>query len=228
MVGIIGAMSIETDALIEKMQERKVDAVGEYSFYHGKICGKDAVVCRCGVGKVAASSAAVLMAYLFNPKAIINIGVAGGVKPLKQGDIVVAEHSVQHDYDGVADGLELGQVHGYNSPYFECDRGIVGQICQVLDRNGYAYKTGTMATGDCFVSNKDKAKYIAQTFGAISFDMETAAINQVCQMQGIRFCAMRAISDNGDDTAVKSFYEFLTEASQKSIDVITEFIATFA
>ena len=227
MVGIIGAMSVEVDALTEKIQDKKVERVGEYVFYQGKICGKEVVVCRCGVGKVASASVASLMIYLYNPKAIINIGVAGGVKPLQQGDVVVAEHTVQHDYDGVADGLALGQVHGFSSPYFDCDHGIVGQLCRVLDQKGYAYKTGTMASGDCFVSDNQKAKAIAQTFGAISFDMESAAINQVCQTQGVSFTAMRAISDNGDDDAVKSFYEFLTEACARSTDVITEFIATF-
>ena len=84
-----------------------------------------------------------------------------------------------------------------------------------------------MATGDCFVSDNEKSSKIAKTFGAISFDMESAAINQVCQTQGVSFTAMRAISDNGDDEAVKSFYEFLTEACARSTEVITEFIATF-
>ena len=44
---------------------------------------------------------------------------------------------------------------------------------------------------------------------------------------GVGFTALRAVSDNGDDAAVKSFYEFVDEASSKSIEVISEFIASF-
>ena len=57
--------------------------------------------------------------------------------------------------------------------------------------------------------------------------MESAAINQVCAFQGTGFVSVRAISDNGDDGAVKSFYEFVSEASAKAIEVIKEYIASF-
>lgn len=52
--------------------------------------------------------------------------------------------------------------------------------------------------------------------------MESAAINQVCAVQNVGFTSLRAISDNGDDGAVKSFYEFVEDAAAKAIDAVTE------
>lgn len=227
MIGIIGAMDIETKGLIDLMSEPKYTAIGSYEFVRGKIRGKETVVCRCGIGKVFSATAAVLMLSRFELSAIVNIGVAGGAKPLKQGDLVIAERTVQHDYDATADGLEKGRVHGFDSPFFDCDRALVGQLSEIISRLGYNYKVGTVASGDCFVGSKTKSEEISREFGAIAYDMESAAINQVCCYQGVGFVSLRAISDNGDDEAITSFYDFVTEASEKSIDVITEYIASF-
>lgn len=227
MFGIIGAMDIETEGLIAKLTDKKDVVIGAYKFVRGKLCGKEIVVCKCGIGKVFSSTAAALMITNFEVTDIINIGVAGGVKPLRQGDIVISERTVQHDYDATADGLPMGQVHGFDSPYFGCDRAVVGELCEIITRLGYRYKVGTIASGDCFVSDNAKSAAIARKFDAVAFDMESAAINQVCAVQEVGFTSLRAISDNGDDSAVKSFYEFVTEAAAKSIEIITEFIASF-
>ena len=157
MIGIIGAMSIEIDGLVAIMDERKTISCGIYNYEVGKIFGKEVVVCRCGIGKVFSSTATALMIEKFAPVAIINIGVAGGAKPLCQGDIVVSKRTVQHDYDGTADGLKLGQVHGFDSQYFYCDENLVNSISKVIDEFGYSYIVGTVATGDCFVSDNAKS-----------------------------------------------------------------------
>ncbi len=227
MIGIIGAMEIETNGLVAKLDNVVNESMGGYTFTKGVYDGKDVVVCRCGIGKVFSSTAAVLMIERYLPDCIINIGVAGGAKPLVQGDVVVANKTVQHDYDAVADGLELGQVHGFSSPYFDCDVTLVDKLSTALERTGNKFIKGVIASGDCFVSSAEKSTSIAKRFGAVAFDMESAAINQVCQIQSVPFCSMRAISDNADNEAVKSFYEFVTEASEKAISAVCKFISIF-
>lgn len=227
MIGIIGAMEIETNGLIAKMTDTVSHSFGEYKYTVGKLNGKDLVVCRCGIGKVFSSTASVLMIHEFKPSVIINIGVAGGAKPLKQGDVVVANKTVQHDCDSTADGLQLGQVNGFDSPYFDCDADIVSKLDAVLTNLGHDHCVGTIASGDCFVNSKEKSSFIINNFGASAFDMESAAIHQVCKVQNVPFCSMRAISDNGDDEALKSFYQFAIEAAEKAINVICEFVTSF-
>lgn len=228
MLGIIGAMEVETSGIVEAMEcIENVDA-GGYRFVVGLLCGKRIVVSRCGIGKVFSSTAAALMIDKFGVSEIINIGVAGGAKPLRQGDVVIGERCVQHDYDATADGCELGQVHGFTSPYFMCDIGIVNRLETVMRSLGYTYSKGTIASGDCFVSDAKKSANISKCFGAIVYDMESAAIAQVCAFQGVAFCSMRAISDNGDDDAIDSFYDFVSKAAARSIDVITAYVRKFA
>lgn len=166
MLGIIGAMEIETDGLIAKMSECKINELGGYKFVKGKLRGKDVAVCRCGIGKVFSSTAAALMISAYEIDGIINIGVAGGMKPLKQGELVIAERTVQHDFDSTADGLEKGCVPGFDSPYFNCDRALVGQLSEIISRLGYRYKVGTVASGDLFVGSKSKSEEISRQFGA--------------------------------------------------------------
>ena len=53
--------------------------------------------------------------------------------------------------------------------------------------------------------------------------MESAAIAQVCALYKVPYLAMRAISDNGDEKAVESFYEFLHRAANNNARAINEF-----
>lgn len=224
MLGIIGAMKIETDSLIAEMNNVEKVNAGAFVFSQGEIYGKKVVVCECGIGKVFSASATALMIEKFGVSELINVGVAGGKKPLSQGDVVIAEKTVQHDYDATPDGLPLGQVHGFDSPYFNCDNGLVSRLDAIMNDMKIRHKIGVVASGDCFVSSKEKASAISERFGAIAYDMESAAINQICEVQKVKFVSLRAISDNGDDEAVKSFYEFVTAAAKTSIDVLRRLI----
>ena len=58
-------------------------------------------------------------------------------------------------------------------------------------------------------------------FNAIAVDMETAAINHVCALNHVDFCAIRAISDKGSK---KEFREFLQEALNSINKIIFEFL----
>ena len=225
MIGIIGAMKIETDGLISALSNKQEFAYKSYRMVKGVLFGRDVVVCECGIGKVNSSTATMLMKQVFDVDTVINIGVAGGYKTLKQGDIVIATNTVEHDYDARPDGLEIGQVHGFSSPYLDCDSEIVQKLSNIANEKGYSFKVGTVVSGDQFIASNDKSEYLTKTFGALAYDMESGAINHVCKLLGIKFTAIRAISDNGNDDAIDSFYTFVEKASKKSIDLVSEFIA---
>ena len=226
MIGIIGAMSIEIDEIVNKLTEKNEYSYKTYNFVSGKLCGKDVVVCKCGIGKVNASTATMLMKVKYDVDVLINIGVAGGYKTLKQGDIVISSKTVEHDYDGTPDGLTLGQVHGFDSPFLDCDEELVSSLHKIACERGYSTVVGAVATGDQFIASNVKSSLITQTFGAVAYDMESGAINHTCKNLGIRFVAIRAISDNGNDEAIESFYEFVTKAALKSEDLVCSYISS--
>lgn len=224
MLGIIGAMKIEIDGIKELMTQQEEFVFEKYILTKGKLYGQDVVACECGIGKVNSSTAAMLMKAKFDVDSIINLGVAGGYKTLSQGDTVISDKTVEHDYNATPDGLEEGQVHGFDSPYLDCDEKMVNTFCAIAKEKGYSFVKGTVASGDQFIASNEKSEYLTKTFGALAYDMESGAINHVCKLLGVRFVAIRSISDNGNDVAIDSFYTFVEKASKKSIDLVCSYV----
>ena len=48
-IGIIGAMELEVEKLIDAMTEKEEVSFGKRLFYKGKLNGKNIVIARCGV-----------------------------------------------------------------------------------------------------------------------------------------------------------------------------------
>ena len=224
MIGIIGAMSIEIDGIVERMTDKSTFEYKGIVFTEGNLCSEKIVACKCGIGKVNASMATMLMSVKYNVETVINIGVAGGCKDIKQGDIVISKNTVEHDYDATPDGLVVGQVHGFDSPYIDCDGDIVAKLSQIASKRGYLHYVGTVATGDQFIASNQKSAQITANFGALAYDMESGAINHVCKNLGIKFVAIRAISDNGNDDAIDDFYTFVTKAAKVSEDLVCSYL----
>jgi len=225
MLGIIGAMKVETDKLISALANKKTTTVANADFVEGTLHGKPVVVCQCGIGKVNSALMAAVMHSIFKVTAIINIGVAGGVaKDIKQGDIVIADKVGQHDYDLTVFGNALGQIDGFKEVFFACDKPIADKLSATAKKSGYKYHLGPIVSGDQFIHDTKFANNLNTNFGAIACDMESGAIGHVCQLLGVPFAIMRAISDEGDDTAVTDYDRFLEEASERSFAVIASYL----
>ena len=97
-IGIIGAMSVEVDTLIAKLENRREETVGSIKFNTGSLYGKNVVVAKCGVGKVFAAICAEAMIIKYNPTLIVNTGVGGALaSDLRPTDTVFAESLVQNN-----------------------------------------------------------------------------------------------------------------------------------
>ena len=79
MTGLIGAMDAEVDEILAGMTEDRSETVSGITYHIGRIGGKDCVVAKCGVGKVAAAVCAQTMILKYAPSAVINVGIAGGI-----------------------------------------------------------------------------------------------------------------------------------------------------
>jgi len=114
--GIIGAMDSEIALLTSEMTDLQIQTVAGLTFYSGTLSSSQAVVVKCGVGKVNAAACAQSLIDRYAVDAVINVGVAGGVSSkLKVLDVVVGTALVQHDFDlrpfGYTKGY-LGQEYG--------------------------------------------------------------------------------------------------------------------
>ena len=108
-IGIIGAMDNEIELLKNSMEIRMMESIAGMTYYCGTLCGKEAVLVRCGVGKVNAAICAQLLITHFGVGRIINTGVAGSLdREINIGDLVVSTDAVQHDMDLRTDYLKGG------------------------------------------------------------------------------------------------------------------------
>lgn len=225
MIGIIGAMDIEVEsikAMLASVSEEKVSGV---NFVRGKFGAESVVVAKCGVGKVFAALCAEAMILKYNPSVIINVGVAGCLdKSLKIGDIVIADSVVQHDMDTSPLGDPIGLLSDINIVKIPSDEKTCALLEESVGAAGIKYSVGTIASGDQFVADDAKKRFITDNFGALSCEMEGAAIGHVCYVNNVSFGVLRAMSDGADDGADMDFPTFTKMAAENSTRVIKEFL----
>lgn len=222
MIGIIGAMSIEVETLKERMKDCTTEKIAGISFVHGILNGVECVAAHSSPGKVNAAVCTQILILKYQPTAIINTGVAGGIGAnIHVGDLVVSSAVVQHDIDTTAVGDEMGLVSGINLVDIPASPSLVEKIKKLAPAiyDGQVH-SGIIATGDQFISSSEKLAWIADTFGASACEMESGSIGQVCFLNGTDFAAIRAISDNGDENAGMSYAQFAEMAAHKSAELL--------
>ena len=226
MTGIIGAMSIEINALNAEMENREERIVSGIKFTCGTLRGREVVTAVCGIGKVFAAMCAQTMILLYSPDRIINTGVAGSLSAeLGIGDIAVSDYVIEHDMDTSPLGDPVGMISGINIVDIPADEKLAQSICESAQRVGkITCVRGKIASGDCFVNDAEKKKYISGTFGAIACEMEGAAIGHVCYVNGVPFCVIRAISDSADGSSHMDYAEFTALAARNSAAVMLELL----
>ena len=93
-----------------------------------------------------------------------------------------------------------------------------------LSNFGSLYK-GLIATGDMFISEKEKIIQLSSEISGISaVEMEGAAFAQVAFQEKVDWLVLRTISDEANENAPSDFNEFLVKYKLNSYDLIKCFI----
>lgn len=225
LIGIIGAMDIEVDGLKAMITSSKTVEIGGISFTTGEIGHRKVVIAKCGIGKVFAAICAQTMINGFSPDVIINTGIAG---TLNEGvgilDVVIADRVVQHDMDTSPIGDPIGFISVINSVYMDSDAETAKMISDVATSLGIHNVIGTIASGDQFIADASKKKWIKDTFSAYACEMEGGAVGQVCAFRKTPFCIVRTISDGGNEDATMDYPRFAKLAADQSVELLKNFI----
>ena len=83
---------------------------------------------------------------------------------------------------------------------------------------------GRVATGDIFIADVDKRKFIADEFGALCCEMEGGAVGHVCYRNKVPYAVLRSISDDMNHNEFLDFEKFKVLAAEHSIKVMKEFL----
>ena len=226
MIGIIGAMSAEVEALKAKIENSLTEKVSGVEFVSGKLCGKDVVVAQCGIGKVFAAICAQTMIIRYGATTLINTGVAGTLCD-KIGilDLAVSSAVVQHDMDTTAIGDAPGLISGINVVEIPASAKLCERVLKIATAQGEKAIGGVIASGDQFINNRERKQFIRDTFDAIACEMEGAAIGHVCYVNGVDFVIIRCISDNASGEAEMEYPEMVKIAAVKSQKLVEAIVA---
>ena len=222
MIGLIGAMAIEVEALMDKLEGRREERIGMDVFVSGRLFGQEAVLAVCGPGKVNAALCAQSMILRYHPEWVLNLGVAGaGDTAVSIGDMVVATAAVQHDVDTSPIGDPVGMVSKINLIEIPCDVSLRERLVRAAQTLGdVKVCEGVIATGDQFINSGDVRARIHDRYHAMAVEMEGGAVAQACYMHGVPCGVLRSISDQADGQSEMDYPTFAALAARHSQQVV--------
>ncbi|MFM2045849.1 MAG: Mta [Pseudomonadota bacterium] len=234
--GLICAIPEEMALVGDHFVETGSRTIAGLVFRLGRMEGVACVVVESGIGKVNAALVTTLLLTVFDCRAIVFSGVAGGLDPaLGVGDVVIADRLVQHDYGAVFHGRvkvyqpgvppmpQFAQDHGYTVDADLLDRvraALADVTLPALPAAATGGETrvpritfGTVLTGDQYVNDEDLRIRLHTTFNARAVEMEGAAIAQVAERFGVPVLVIRALSDLAGHDSHMDFYAFVHAAA---------------
>lgn len=220
--GIIAAMPVELEWFVNEYKAKQLDIKGFYRIYKGEENGREIYMACSGIGKVNAAACTQKLIDCFNVDYIINMGIAGGIAvEFKTLDVVIGSEVVYHDF--TPDSL-LDKYYP-NTHVFKCDGKLIKaaeKVCAASDAVDN-FRTGRIASGDCFVEKKETKAYI-EKLGGVCCEMEGAAIGHVAHLNGVPFIIIRTISDLADENAQTSYNDFEARAAEQSNRIVSGII----
>ena len=211
MIGLIGAMAVEVEALEKKLEGRRETTIGMDTFVSGKLFGQDAVLAVCTQKMITA----------FSPDWVLNLGVAGaGADGVRIGDLVVATAAVQHDADTSPLGDPVGMVSKVNLVELPCDEELRARLVAAAKKADLTVHEGIIATGDQFIHDGATRARIHHLFNALAVEMEGGAVAHTCLLNGVKCGVLRSISDQADGHSDMDYPTFTALAAAHSQQVV--------
>lgn len=227
MIGIIGAMEEEVAALKEDMDIQETVEQASMVFCKGKLCGKDVVVVRSGIGKVNAGICAQILVDRFKADMLINTGIAGSLDArIDIGDMVISTDALHHDMDATIFGDAIGQIPRMDTLAFPADEELVRKAAKANEKANPDIRTftGKVASGDQFISSREAKEKIVENFHPLCVEMEGAGIAQAAYLNKVSYVIIRAISDKADNSATMDYPTFERQAIAHSVRLMKELL----
>jgi len=214
-VGIITAITKDTDSLRRCLINGKKIHKANRDFFKGMLNGKQIIICRSPMGKINNAITAQLLISEFHVEKVFSLGFAGALSAsVKTHDILVADKIFQHDI-----GVEkpYGFV-GEDKLGRRTDTELTERLMQklaIVDKLK-AFR-GDLVSGDQFIASTEKKNQLYKRYGALAVDTNSAAIIQVCEANEIRCAIIRIISDEADVMARTRFEQSVRQSDNSRL-----------
>jgi adenosylhomocysteine nucleosidase len=241
MYGILCATTEELTALAERLHlHAEPRSHGPTRVWTGAHQGEAIVLAQAGIGKVNAAAAATLLLGLYEPKALIFSGVAGGLDPaLPVGSVLLAERLAIHDY-GVMAGErfiatrsgeipvgapELSELFAVPPAVAEDLEALAELVAPKLDG---PVRLGGVITGDYFLNCAPTREALYARFRAQAVDMESGAVHQVAEAWDVPLYVIRTLSDLAGEESHLTYPQMALMAARNSALCVTELLGLLA
>ena len=217
-IGLAYAMGGEIESILNTTDAKLLETVWGVSVYEIE---PGLLAYLGGVGKVNAAMGAQLFIDRYHPDWLVNAGVAGSFLDLSIGTIVLADCFVQHDVDTTPMGDPIGLVSTVNRVDFPTSE--TERLSGILTAQGVEHRVGKVATGEVFMTKGERADWVARTFAPALCEMEGGAIAQVCLRNGVKFTALKSVSDRlCQENNAEEFFNY-AEAMEKLNGIVLPF-----
>ena len=202
---IQGAMDVEIQTLLEKLEEQEKIVISDYEFYTGKIKNCNVIVSKTLIGTINATIATTIGIEKFKPDMVINQGIAGAHKEsIHTGDIIIGEkccninaYSMPSKNRGEGSNPFEWEPNKRAKEIKSANSELVQKFQKFLKEQytGKVY-TGTIGSGDVFSREIDRIDWISNNFGNLCEDMESIGVYSVCNKFNVPCIGIRIISNN--------------------------------
>lgn len=220
-VGFIVAMENEYLPFLSKLgtlsREETICGVPFSLYFSGN---REIVLAKCGIGEIAAASAASLLIGHFGCDYIVNYGLVGALDGRNLGAVVAVRDVAHYDCDITAFGHPLGASADLGVVYLPADE----KALLSLEKQGVP--AVRLASGDKFIAKESLKNQVKSAFSANICDMEGAGIALTCARSHIPFTMIKAVSDGADEGAAQAFEQSKIRAFDVAISVVLSAIKT--
>lgn len=208
-----GAMDGELGPLLGALSPRAREfRIGGWSFWRGRIGRIDTVISRTGVGSINAAASTAIAIRQFRPWAVINQGTAGGHnRTLKLWDVVLGEKTTDYSafeapHGDAGAGVDIRawrpKPHVIRTPAgepktfpaFPGDAELLAAAERIPNPRGRVLR-GNIGSAFQYNRQLDHIDWLHRAYSTDTEDMESAFAHGTAIGLGVRFLAIRMVSD---------------------------------
>ena len=237
-------MDEELAPFLAATEPAKIDQVGmeQLQLGHAAVYARvlDDYPVLLGRSKIGGTNATAALTSVISlvskqPRLVVSAGTAGGLKSgIAVGDVCVSTTLAYTDADATAFGYVRGQLPGMPATYSSDDvaRDMALAASPALNAatptsaNAKIY-SGQMLAGNSFVTAANVGDTRTAFPEAISTDMESTPLAQVCEAYSLPFISVRGVSDLCGPEAGEDFHIGVDEAAARSAAVVTQLVRSY-
>lgn len=213
--GFVFALEAESGGLEDLLEDDMTFRGHGFFARWGRLGGRGVVVMRSGAGRDAAAGAAEALIDGHRPPWIVSAGFAGGLVPeLKRRDIVVADRIIDASGALLAVDLATGLVTEISETPETSEVSEASGVLQEVPHSTQGglqtqpaaepwrkpgVHVGALVTVDKIARTPQEKRALGEKHHALAVDMETFAVARACARRGVRFRAVRVVSDPVDE-----------------------------